>query len=172
MNVLVLNASYEVLNVTRWQRALCLIFSGKAELLESHEHLIRTADAAFEMPSVIRLVYYVKKPRTEVPFSRANVLMRDRYACQYCDTIGVSATLTLDHVTPRSMGGETCWENIVTACRECNSRKGNRTPEKAGMSLKKKPRAPHFTPSLQIHFHEDWEKYIPYAIPAPSAKAG
>lgn len=172
MNVLVLNASYEVLNVTRWQRAITLVFSGKAELLESYDAVIRTPDEVFEMPSVIRLVYLVKKPRTEVPFSRSNVLMRDRFTCQYCETTGVSATLTLDHVTPRAQGGDTCWENIVTACRLCNSKKGSRTPEKAGMRLKKKPKAPYFTPAIQMHFRQDWEKYIPYAITPQSAKAG
>ena len=167
MNVLVLNASYEVLNVTRWQRAVCLIFSGKAEVVETSDMVVRSPSLEIDLPSVIRMVYYVKKPRMLVPMSRGNIFMRDKYTCQYCGRTRKPAELTLDHIIPKSMGGDTCWENLVTACRRCNSKKGNRTPEQAGMRMRTTPRAPQFTPSIQLHFRKDWEKYIPYRIKEP-----
>ncbi len=167
MNVLVLNASYEVLNVTGWQRAVCLIFSGKAEVLEESDHLICSPSTEFRMPSVIKMNYYIKKPRLSVPFSRGNVFMRDRHTCQYCGRTRKGYDLTLDHIVPRSLGGDTCWENLVTACRRCNIKKGNRTPEMAGMKLLKQPRAPQFTPSVQGSFRNEWEKYIPYVVALP-----
>jgi len=165
MDVLVLNASYEVLNITGWQRAVCLIFSGKAEILEECNRIIRSPSMEIKLPSVIRMNYYIKKPRLFVPLSRSNVFMRDRYTCQYCGQPRKSHDLTLDHIVPRSLGGETCWENIVTACRRCNTKKGNRTPEMAGMKLLKRPRAPQFTPSVHASIRSEWEKYIPYEIP-------
>ena len=167
MNVLVLNASYEVLNITGWQRAVCLIFSGKAEVLEESDRVVCSPSMELRMPSVIRMNYYIKKPRLSVPFSRSNVFMRDRYTCQYCGRTRRSYDLTLDHVVPRSLGGDSCWENLVTACRRCNIKKGNRTPEMAGLKLFKKPRAPQFTPSIQGNYRNEWEKYIPYAVALP-----
>ena len=164
VNVLVLNASYEVLNVTRWQRALCLIFAGKAEVLEVSGLTVRSTNHAHTVPSVIRMHYYVKKPRLMVPFSRANVFQRDRFMCQYCGCRRSSQELTLDHILPRSRGGETCWENVVTACTRCNAKKGDRTPEAAGMILIKKPRTPQCTPSIQNSYRTEWSKYVPYTI--------
>lgn len=165
MDVLVLNVSYEILNITGWQRAVCLIFSGKAEMLEEGDRMIRSVSTELRLPSVIRMNYYIKKPRLFVPLSRSNVFMRDRYTCQYCGQARRSPELTLDHIVPRSLGGETCWENIVTACRRCNTKKGNRTTEMAGMKLLKRPRTPQFTPSIQASFRSEWGKYIPYEIP-------
>jgi 5-methylcytosine-specific restriction endonuclease McrA len=169
VNVLVLNASYEMLNVTRWQRAVRLVFSGKAEMLEAcGEVRIRSARSSMPMPSVIRMNYYVSKPRLMVPFSRSNVFLRDRCECQYCGAAHKTSELTLDHVVPRAAGGETCWENVVTACRRCNTVKGDRTPEQAGMRLSRKPRIPHVAPSLNHSFRAEWEKYVPYAAPEPA----
>lgn len=168
MNVLVLNASYEMLNVTRWQRALCLVFAGKAEMLEECGDLvIHSARAILPMPSVIRMNYYVVKPRMMVPFSRTNVFLRDRFTCQYCGSVRNAVDLTLDHVVPRAAGGETCWENVVTACRRCNTGKGGRSPEQAGLRLNRRPRVPHFTPTLNSSFRAEWGKYLPFAIPTP-----
>ncbi len=167
MNVLVLNASYEVLNVTGWERAVCLLFSGKAEVLEESDRVIHSPSQEFRMPSVIRMNYYIRKPRLSVPFSRTNVFIRDRYTCQYCGCTRKAHDLTLDHIIPRSIGGETCWENLVTACRRCNIKKGNRTPEMAGLKLLKQPRMPQFTPSIQHSYRGEWGKYIPYAVQIP-----
>ncbi len=170
-NVLVLNASYEILNITRWQRALCLIFAGKAEVLETGDISVHSPSIEVRLPSVIRMRHYVRKPRILVPVSRNNILMRDRYTCQYCGLVKKPSDLTIDHVMPRSLGGESYWENLVAACKKCNSKKGNRTPEMAGMKLRKKPRAPQFIPSLQINYRDDWEKYILYAAPINSRTA-
>ena len=168
MNVLVLNASYEMLNVTRWQRAVCLVFSGKAEMLEAcGDRLLHSSRMSLPMPSVIRMNYYVKKPRMMVPFSRSNVFLRDRFTCQYCGAGHKASELTLDHVVPRAAGGDTCWENVVTACRRCNTIKGDRLPDQAGMRPARNPRAPHFAPSLNHSFRAEWEKYVPYAVPEP-----
>lgn len=166
MNVLVLNATYEALNITRWQRALVLVFSGKAESLEDSGNFVHSANASLPLPSVIRMVYHVRKPRLTVPFSRSNLFLRDRHTCQYCGESNSVYELTLDHVLPRSRGGETCWENVVTACKSCNSNKGDRLPENAGLSLLKKPRAPHYFLAAGYNFREEWGKYIPYAAPA------
>ncbi|MEW5945034.1 MAG: HNH endonuclease [bacterium] len=165
--VLVLNASYEVLSITRWQRALCMIFSGKAEVVEESECVVRSPSVQVRVPSVIRIVYYIKMPRLNIPFSRTNVFLRDRYVCQYCGGQHPAASLTLDHVIPRSEGGITCWENVVTACRGCNVKKGDHTPEDAGMKLLRKPRAPHYFPTLNMHLREEWERYLPFPVQTP-----
>ncbi|MEW6203107.1 MAG: HNH endonuclease [bacterium] len=170
VNVLVLNASYEVLNITRWQRAVCLIYMGKAEIVEHSDLVVHSPRREIRLPSVIRMVYYIKMPRLNIPFSRTNVFMRDRFTCQYCGTIHQAANLTLDHVIPRSHGGTTCWENVVTACRQCNIAKGDCTPDEADVSLIRNPKAPHYFPVIHLHFREEWSKYIPYAIPLPKKK--
>lgn len=167
-SVLVLNASYEVLSVTRWQRAVCMIISGKAEVVEESVSTIHSASLDLRLPSVIRMVYYIKLPRLCVPFSRSNVFMRDHHICQYCGKKSPASNLTLDHVIPRAEGGACCWENMVTACRWCNAKKGDKTPEAAGMALIRKPKAPFYFPSLHMHFRQEWGKYIPFAIPKPS----
>jgi len=101
---------------------------------------LRTPGRPYPIPSVVRLFRMVRRPPGRLALSRKNVFRRDRYTCQYCGARGVE--LTLDHVTPRSRGGRTTWENLVTACKACNTKKGNRTPEEAGMRLLKRPRAP------------------------------
>jgi len=163
-SVLVLNASYEPLSVVSVRRALILILKEKAELLEAAEAVLRAQNVAYPRPLVIRLTYYVKVPRRfGLPLSRRTVMARDFYTCQYCGKQPGKAELTIDHVIPRSRGGETTWENVVTACRRCNQKKGNRTPEEAGMPLLRKPRQPRylaFTLLAESGLHEVWEKYL------------
>ncbi|MFM7189257.1 MAG: HNH endonuclease, partial [Microcystaceae cyanobacterium] len=113
--VLVLNASYEPLNITSWRRAVVLLLKGKAEQLEHNGQLIYTG---FPIPTVIRLRQYVKVPYKEIPLTRRNLLERDRHTCQYCNYKGEE--LTLDHVIPKSRGGGDTWENLVAACVRCN----------------------------------------------------
>src|SRR5207248_8709311 len=130
--VLVLNARYEPLNVTTVRRAHVLVFKGKAEVLEQLERPLRSATSTFSWPHVIRLVSYVRVPRAvQRKISRRALFARDNWRCVYCGTSG--GRLTLDHVVPRSKGGESIWENVVTACAPCNLRKGDRTLEQAGM---------------------------------------
>ncbi|WP_048316264.1 HNH endonuclease [Crocosphaera watsonii] len=159
--VLVLNASYEPLNITSWRRAVVLLIKGTAEQLENNERLIYTD---FPLPSVIRLRHYVRVPYKEIPLTRRNILERDRHTCQYCGYKGDQ--LTLDHVFPRSRGGGDTWENLVTACVRCNVKKGNRTPKEAQMNLRYQPRRPYSSLQFELVKHtrgnlnQEWRKYI------------
>tara|TARA_Y100001968_G_scaffold49723_1_gene40135 strand:+ start:1530 stop:2033 length:504 start_codon:yes stop_codon:yes gene_type:complete len=162
VQVLVLNASYEPLNITTWRRATVLMLKGKAESLEEDSN--RRIREGTMLPTVIRLRHFVKIPFRELPLSRKNILQRDNSCCQYCGYKG--AKLSIDHVIPRSRGGLHCWENVITACVSCNLLKGNRTPQEAKMSLKNKPRRPlsslSFEATHQINSgnHKEWKKYI------------
>jgi 5-methylcytosine-specific restriction endonuclease McrA len=159
--VLVLNASYEPLNITSWRRAVVLLLKGKAEQLEFNGQFVYSG---FPLPSVIRLRHYVRVPYKEIPLTRRNILERDRHTCQYCNYKGEQ--LTLDHVIPRSRGGGDTWENLVTACMRCNVKKGNRTPKEASMSLKHPPRKPYSSLHFEIVKHtrgnlnQEWRKYV------------
>jgi len=165
--VLVLNASYEPIHICAARRALVLVLKGVATPEEYSPTVLRSARQVFQLPSVIRLIEYRRIPHQTRPLSRKNILMRDRYTCQYCLRTLPSSELTLDHVIPRSRAGETTWENLVTCCHECNNRKGNRTPEEAGMKLARPPRP--FTLHTSRHLmrllgrsDEQWRKYLFY----------
>lgn len=141
--VLVLNQNYEPLSITKARRAIVLLYLGKAEMVETYDgHFVRSVRLDFPVPSIVRLIYYIKAPRNAVALSRKNVIRRDRHTCQYCGT--TIGAMTTDHVTPRGLGGRDRWENLVCACVKCNNKKGDRTPEQAGMRLMKKPKTPHF----------------------------
>ena len=157
-----LNASYEPLNVCSVRRAHVLVFKGKAEVIEELEHPLHSATSTYPWPHVIRLVTYVRVPRSvQRKISRRALFARDGWRCVYCGT--ASGRLTLDHVVPRSRGGESVWENVVTACSPCNLRKGNRTLEESGLELRRLPRAP--APVLFIHLAAPkipagWKTYL------------
>ena len=160
--VLVLNASYEPLNITTWRRAMVMMLKGKAESLEQDSS--RRIHRDTMLPTVIRLRQYVRVPFRQLAMTRRNVFYRDGHCCQYC---GVSNDqLSIDHVIPRSRGGADIWENVTTACLRCNVRKGNRTPQEAVMPLRSTPRRPlsslSFEASRQIHsgHHSEWAKYV------------
>ena len=159
--VLVLNASYEPLNITSWRRAVVLIIKGKAEQIEQQEQQIYPD---FPLPTVIRLRHYVRIPYREIPLTRRNLLHRDNNTCQYCGHTGES--LTLDHVIPRSRGGGDSWENIVSACVRCNVKKGSRTPREAEMPLTSQPRKPLSSLFFEISRHvrggvlHEWRQYV------------
>lgn len=137
---LVLNASYEPLSIVPSRRAVCLVLDDKAELVAADDGLVlHSATLAVPVPAVVRLRYMVKTPRrTMATVSRRAVFARDEYRCQYC---GARAD-SIDHVVPRSRGGEHAWENLAAACRPCNSRKRDRTPDEAGMRLLRPCRMP------------------------------
>jgi 5-methylcytosine-specific restriction endonuclease McrA len=162
--VLVLNASYEPLHVCSIKRAITLLMSDITERVEDRENsFLHSPSTQIPVPSVIRLKRYVKRPpRFHIAFNRRNVFRRDNHTCQYCGHVG--GDLTLDHVVPRSRGGRNSWENIVTACRECNSRKRDRTPTEAKMKLKRDPFAPKFVFSTAYgqapRMDSAWEKYL------------
>ncbi len=165
--VLVLNASYEPINVCAARRALVLVLKGVASAEEESGALVHSCRAMRKLPSVIRLLEYRRIPHQARSLSRKNILMRDRYTCQYCHRTLPAGELTLDHVIPRSRTGETAWENLVACCHPCNNRKGNRTPEEAGMKLARAPRP--FSLHTSRHLmrllgksDEQWRKYLFY----------
>jgi 5-methylcytosine-specific restriction endonuclease McrA len=131
---LLLNATYEPLKVVHWQKAVTLWCQGKVEVISSYEREVRSPSFSFKLPSVIRLLRYIKIKRNidYVPFSRANIYARDNHSCQYCGDVFPTADLTFDHVVPVAQGGRKDWENIVTCCVSCNRRKGGRTPAGEG----------------------------------------
>ena len=139
-SVLVLNANFEPLNVCRMCRALGLVLSGKAGLVLNGRGFIRTTSTAYPAPSIIRLGRMVKRPRPKVKLSKGEIFRRDGYTCQYCGKR--PATLTVDHIFPRRLGGAYTWDNLVTACPGCNHRKGSRTLQQAGLRLRSEPVAP------------------------------
>jgi 5-methylcytosine-specific restriction endonuclease McrA len=165
--VLVLNASYEPINICAARRALVLVLKGVAAAEEHSGAQLQSARRKVAMPSVIRLLEYRRIPQQARALSRKNILMRDRYACQYCQKSGNSAQLTLDHVHPRSRGGESTWENLVACCHSCNNRKGSRTPEEANMKLVRQPRPFSLHTSRHLmrllgHGEDRWKKYLFY----------
>jgi len=164
---LLLNASYEPLKVVHWQKAITLWCQGKVEIIASHDREIRAVSFSVKLPSVIRLLRYVriKKRFDYVPFSRANIYARDAYTCQYCAGQFPTQELTFDHVVPVSQGGRKDWENIVTCCVSCNRRKGGRTPEEARMRLVKPARRPSSAPAIRItiglrNAPDSWRDYL------------
>ncbi len=161
--VLVLNQNYEPLNVCNVRRAFVLVDCGKAEIIENGRGYLHTPSALFEIPSVIRLIYLIRRPRPQGRLTRREVFLRDRFSCQYCGK--QTKELTLDHVLPRHRGGGHHWENVVAACKGCNHRKAGRTPTEAHMHLGREPVRPRynlfhtFYPYLEQQ--EEWRKFIP-----------
>jgi 5-methylcytosine-specific restriction endonuclease McrA len=153
--VLVLNQNYEPLNIARVRRALVLVMLGKAETLENGSGIIRTSNETVHVPSVIRLLYLVKRPRQEKRLTRREVFRRDQQ----------TKNLTLDHVIPRHRGGKHVWDNVVSACFLCNNRKAGRTPQEAGMKMIKKPCAPfssgYYVSIEYMQRHDGWKKFLP-----------
>jgi 5-methylcytosine-specific restriction endonuclease McrA len=162
-----LNASYEPINICAARRALVLVLKGVASAEEESQAHIHSARHVIRVPSVIRLLEYRRIPHQTRALSRKNILMRDRYTCQYCHRTLPSSELTLDHVMPRSRAGETTWENLVACCHPCNRRKGNRLLAETDMKLFKEPRP--FTLHTSRHIMRmigrsdtKWRKYLFY----------
>lgn len=145
---LLLNSTFEPLRVVTWKKAIIMVMLGKVEVIERYDRAIRGISVSIHLPAVIRLNRFIKRKTPIVKFSRQNLYVRDKGVCQYCGTPFEYKALTYDHVVPRSKGGQTEWTNVVTCCTACNLRKGGRTPEEAGMSLMKKPKAPIWIPLL------------------------
>lgn len=152
--VLVLNASFEPINVCTERRAVVMIFKGVARAEEHNGHLLRSSKLVIHAPSVIRLSEYIHIPFERRSLSRKNILLRDHSTCQYCSKHLPPSELTLDHVHPRSRGGDSTWDNLVACCKRCNHRKGNRTPEEAGMHLLRRPRG------FSLHVHRQIMRYL------------
>ncbi len=159
--VLVLNQDYSPISVCSAERAFLLVFLRKAELVHDYpDQSMRTVDSEYPMPSVIRLQKYIFVPFKGVLLSRQNIFKRDRHQCQYC---GKSKDLTIDHVLPKSRGGKSAWTNLITACKRCNSMKGDKTPEEAQMPLAIKPFKPSyvmFVRNFSGFTSEQWMRYL------------
>jgi 5-methylcytosine-specific restriction endonuclease McrA len=165
--VLVLNASYEPINICAARRAVVLVLKGIAMTEEENGHYLRSARFTIRVPSVIRLLEYRRIPHQTRALSRKNILLRDRNTCQYCGSVLPSSELTLDHVVPRSRGGISAWENLVACCHICNRHKGNQLPSEAGMKLLREPRAFNLHTSRHImrlvgRSDAKWRKYLFY----------
>jgi 5-methylcytosine-specific restriction endonuclease McrA len=162
MPVLVLNQSYEPLNICRVRRAVVLIQVGKAEMLENGAGTLHTFRDTIEIPSVIRLGVMIRRPRSERKMTRFEIFHRDNYTCQYCGK--QTHQLTLDHIMPKRAGGPHTWENVVSACVNCNRRKAGKTLDEAGMKLLRKPTKPHshslFNIPFQLRQKNEWQKYL------------
>lgn len=161
--VLVLNQNYQPLNICNVRRAVALLGKGKAEPVGQSSEYLHSATSIMEKPVIIRLYYMVKRPLHRRKLSRREIFVRDGYRCQYC---GVSMRdLTLDHVIPRSRGGEHTWDNVVSACKSCNHSKAGRTPREAGMALFTTPREPRPNPYAMFHAGrvlDEWRPFLPW----------
>ena len=190
-SVLVLNKLFMAIHIISVRRAFCLLAKDLAEVV-SHEDgqfttydfetwrevsefrlqnfrkedddWVRTASTAIQVPRIIRLLGFDRLPKQTVKFNRRNIFARDNNQCQYCGKRFPTAELSLDHVVPRSQGGQTTWENIVCACVACNVRKGGRTPREASMALIRKPEKPKRSPLLSMKLtqkkYESWQSFL------------
>ncbi len=160
--VLVINASYEAINVVTARRAMTLIFKGAAVVEQVSAFTVRTSHLDIPLPSVVRLLSYRRVPRQNRAVSRKGIMLRDHATCQYCGTPRASGSLTLDHVVPKSRRGASTWENLVACCFTCNNRKGDRTPSEAGMPLLKQPRQISLQAKHKLMQGDEatWEKYL------------
>ena len=163
--VLLLNITYEPLRVINWKRAIALLMLEKVEVLEEYNRKIHSVSFAIKLPSVIRLLKLVKRPKSPIKFSRQNIYARDKYKCQYCGRRFPSEELTYDHVIPKYRGGKTEWTNIVTCCIGCNRKKGGHTPKEVGMRLVRKASRPTWLPALKItigfkQVPQSWRDYL------------
>ncbi len=165
--VLVLNTTYEPLNVCSPRRALVLLLKQRAEVLEYSDRTLRSEHEQFRVPYVIKLREYVSVPRGKSRrISRRALFARDRHRCQYC---GAARQLTIDHVLPRSKGGTHTWDNVVTSCASCNLRKGDRTPAAANMRLARPPRPPSASSFVYMYADDIHDSWLPYIEPATAA---
>lgn len=177
---LVLNRNWQPINVATVARALIMLWNETARVVDPVDYqlyswsdwaelkpeegkpFVRAVRQRFRAPEVVTLTEFDKLPTAAVTFSRRNVFKRDRYTCQYCNHQPGSDELTIDHVVPRAQGGESTWTNCVLACLECNSRKADRTPKQANMTLRNEPTRPAWKPIYSNHAGrmESWSKFI------------
>ncbi len=158
--VLILNQDYSAMGICSASKAFLLVYLEKAELVAaSTSHSLRTVSSSFPMPTVIRLNRYVTIPYKGIVMTRQNIFKRDGHRCVYCNT---SEDLTLDHVQPKSRGGRTSWDNLVTACRRCNAKKGDYALEETGLKIKHRPFKPSFVMFLRDYSGSAEESWMPY----------
>ncbi len=179
-NVLVINRSYLPIHVTTVRRAFSLLYQGVARALDEDyqtfdfetwvatdaeaEETIGTSSGPMRVPRVIVLNSFDRVPKRQVRFSRVNIYARDKFTCQYCGIRHPRLGLNLDHVVPRALGGRSSWENVVSSCVDCNRRKGGRTPEQAGVRLRRRPVKPRWTPLVNLVVsnvrYKEWQPFL------------
>lgn len=164
-STLLLAASYEPIKVISWRRAITLSFLGKVDVLEAYECYLRSPSVAIPMPAVVKLNRFVKHLPRRVKFCRQNLYTRDNFTCQYCHRSFPAGQLTYDHVVPRSKGGKTTWDNVVTACTRCNLKKGNKLPHQINARLLAEPQEPDWLPVFPNNLRADntpavWRDYL------------
>jgi 5-methylcytosine-specific restriction endonuclease McrA len=190
VSVLVLNRMYMAVHVVSVRRAFCLLCRDLAEVVhledgqfanynfeswreisemraqfkDPHADWVRSVNFEIQVPRVIRLLFYDRVPKQSIRFNRRNIFARDGNRCQYCGRRFPTSELSLDHVVPRSRGGETSWENVVCSCVKCNVKKGGRTPQEAHMTLVKHPIKPKRSPLLSIKLgnpkYQSWKNFL------------
>ncbi|MDI6753013.1 MAG: HNH endonuclease [Thermodesulfobacteriota bacterium] len=184
-NVLVLNKSFLPVQITTVRRAFCLFYGGIAKAvnaqyetfdyeswrrlsIELNDETIGLVDRVIKVPRVILLIAYDRVPKRRVRFSRHNIFSRDKNTCQYCGKKFSHSELNLDHITPRSQGGTSRWENVVCSCHQCNRKKGGKTPEQARMKLIMQPKRPAWTPPLNVSLQEvmrkEWVPFLDFMV--------
>lgn len=165
IRTLLLNQGYEPIKIISWQRAVTLLALDKVDVVEEYDAQIHAPSLVVQVPAVVRLRKAFRRHAKPVKFSRVNIYARDGYRCQYCGARCPIDRLTYDHVVPRSRGGKTSWDNIVSACVTCNAKKANRTPGEARMALLSTPARPMWMPAVQIMIStrsvpDAWRDYV------------
>ncbi|MFQ6615764.1 MAG: HNH endonuclease [Fidelibacterota bacterium] len=163
--VLVLNQNYQPLLICTAKRAICMMYLGKVEVVESYRDRVHSPSTTLALPSVIKLQKYVRVRGNDIVLSRKNILKRDRHQCQYCGRRSVP--MTIDHVIPKERGGRDSWENLVCSCHVCNRKKGNRTPDEAGLKLLRRPREPNRIHYIRQFVKKEQERWRPYLYMEP-----
>jgi len=160
--VLVLNGNFAPINVCTTRRAMGLLVIGKANMVLDGRGVVRTVTKSFPKPSIIRLQEVVKRPHPYVKLNKKEIFRRDKYRCQYCGAI--NPNLTVDHIVPQRLGGQSTWDNLVAACPKCNHKKGGQTLEQSGLTLKtipqKPPNSAKYLFSNYLNQYEEWEPFI------------
>ncbi len=158
--VLVLNTNYSPLMICTARRAICLKYLEKVEILETYNYIVHSPSISLNLPSIIKLRDFVHYNSMDVVMSRKNIMIRDKHTCQYCGS--KSSSMTIDHIIPKDRGGNDNWDNLITACQQCNKKKGNLLPEEAKMPLNRQPRKPNRIHYFQQFINHDQTAWRPY----------
>jgi 5-methylcytosine-specific restriction endonuclease McrA len=163
---LVIDRDFQPIMIINWQKAFCLIFTGKAEVIkESDSRLIHSSYKVFKFPTVIQIFTRVNYS-VRVTLNRWSIFARDNFSCAYCGVVQTKKELSLDHIHPVSKGGKSSWENLITACQKCNQKKSDKTAEEAGLKMRLKPYRPVWSPSFMMSVYQiktindDWKDFL------------
>ncbi len=165
MRTLLLDCNYFPVKIITWQKAMILYLSHRAEVVDEYENkLVRTVSTSYKLPRILRL-FQTHKLSRNVKFTRMNVFYRDNFQCQYCSIKLPSTELTFDHVLPVSQDGKTNWDNVVTCCKTCNTKKGSKSLQEVNMKLLRPPRKPRWSPELCLRLLDndpiEWWNFFP-----------